>query len=51
MGWDRFVGESGAILGIDHFGASAPGDTLFQQYGFTVENVERIVYELLEANA
>ncbi|RUS45405.1 transketolase [Cohnella sp. AR92] len=39
FGWDRFVGDEGAILGIDTFGASAPGDRVIKEYGFTVENV------------
>lgn len=51
VGWDRFIGTAGAVLGIDHFGASAPGNRLFTEYGFTADNIERIVYELLEANA
>ncbi|KIL35894.1 transketolase [Cohnella kolymensis] len=38
-GWDRFVGDSGAVIGISTFGASAPGDRVIQEYGFTVENV------------
>jgi transketolase len=37
--WYRFVGLDGDIVGLDHFGASAPGPVLFQQFGFTVENV------------
>jgi transketolase len=39
MGWDRWVGDHGAILSIDGYGASAPGDILLEKYGFTVENV------------
>ena len=39
LGWERYVGTEGDILGIDHFGASAPGNVLFEQFGFTVENV------------
>jgi transketolase len=37
--WYRFVGLDGDVVGLDHFGASAPAPVLFQQYGFTVENV------------
>ncbi len=51
VGWDRFIGTAGAVLGIDHFGASAPGNRLFTEYGFTPDNIERIVYKLLEADA
>jgi transketolase len=39
FGWERWTGLRGAVLGIDRFGASAPGPTLFQEYGFTVRNV------------
>jgi transketolase len=39
MGWHRFVGDSGVAIGIDHFGASAPADRLFQEFGFTVEAI------------
>ena len=47
QGWDRFVGDSGGILSIDHYGASAPGPVLFEKFGFTVENVVRLARELL----
>ncbi len=39
QGWHRYVGDGGDVLGIDRFGASAPGDTVLREYGFTVENV------------
>ncbi len=39
FGWHQYVGLDGAVIGIDGFGASAPANTLFQEYGFTVENV------------
>jgi transketolase len=39
FGWERYVGDAGAILGISTFGASAPGDRVIQEYGFTVDNV------------
>ncbi len=38
-GWRRYVGERGGIIGIDHFGASAPAAVLFKEFGFTVENI------------
>ncbi len=37
--WDRYVGLDGETVCLDHFGASAPAGILFQQFGFTVENV------------
>ena len=39
QGWHRYVGDHGDVLGIDRFGASAPGDVVMREYGFTVENV------------
>ncbi|MBQ2028672.1 MAG: transketolase [Clostridia bacterium] len=39
MPWYRFVGLDGEVIGIDHFGASAPAGILFKEYGFTTENV------------
>jgi len=39
LGWERFTGLRGAIIGIDRFGASAPGETVLQEFGFTVQHV------------
>lgn len=39
FGWHKYVGFEGDVLGIDQFGASAPGEIVMEQYGFTVENV------------
>lgn len=39
FGWERYVGSEGKVIGIDHFGASAPGGFVLEQFGFTVENV------------
>ncbi|MEO6969245.1 MAG: transketolase [Rhodanobacteraceae bacterium] len=39
QGWERWVGDRGAGVGVNRFGASAPGDEMLEQYGFTVENV------------
>ncbi|TCT10105.1 transketolase [Paralcaligenes ureilyticus] len=39
QGWRRYVGDHGDTLTIDRFGASAPGDVMLREYGFTVENV------------
>jgi transketolase len=37
--WHRFVGDHGDVIGVDCFGASAPGPIVMQEYGFTVENI------------
>ncbi|RAL25743.1 transketolase [Thermoflavimicrobium daqui] len=47
VGWERYVGDRGAIIGIDHFGASAPGGFVMKQFGFNVENVIAKVEEVL----
>ncbi|MDQ6830443.1 MAG: transketolase [Gemmatimonadota bacterium] len=39
FGWERYVGLAGAIIGVDRFGASAPGPVVMSHYGFTVEHV------------
>ncbi|MBW2410353.1 MAG: transketolase [Deltaproteobacteria bacterium] len=39
QGWDRYVGENGEIIGLDHFGASAPFSVLYEQFGITAEHV------------
>ena len=42
QGWDRWVGEAGAIIGIDRFGASAPGPVVLEALGFTIEHVATV---------
>jgi len=39
LGWHRYVGDEGDVLAIDQFGASAPGELIMKEYGFTLENV------------
>ena len=39
LGWERWIGENGASVGIDHFGASAPYEVLYEQFGITAERV------------
>lgn len=47
FGWDRFIGDVGAILSVDTFGISAPGSELLEKFGFTKENVARVVLKVL----
>jgi len=47
--WYGFVGDSGQVIGIDHYGASAPAEELFREYGFTVEAVVEAVNGVLGA--
>ena len=39
QGWHRYVGSGGDVLAVDRFGASAPGEVVMREYGFTAENV------------
>jgi transketolase len=39
LGWKRWVGDGGDVVGLDRFGASAPGDIVMRELGFSVENV------------
>ncbi|WP_159721827.1 transketolase [Enterococcus sp. CSURQ0835] len=39
FGWERYLGDHGKMISIDHYGASAPGDLVLEKFGFTVDNV------------
>jgi transketolase len=47
MGWDRYVGAKGQIMGMHTFGASAPIKDVMKKFGFTVENVVATVKQVL----
>jgi transketolase len=47
MGWERWTGSDGAILAMRSFGASAPGDTLFKEFGFTPTGAAALVRDVL----
>ena len=47
LGWERFAGAEGAVIGIDRFGASAPGEENMKHFGFTVEHVTAAALRLL----
>ena len=47
QGWYKYVGPEGEVIGIDHFGASAPAKTLFKEFGFTSENILSRIKSLL----
>ena len=47
FGWDRYTGAQGDVIGISTFGASAPAAKLFEEFGFTVENVVEKASKLL----
>jgi transketolase len=47
LGWHKYVGRHGKIIGLDHFGASAPINDLFTHFGITAESVEQAVRDLI----
>jgi transketolase len=47
IGWYRFVGTDGAVIGLDHYGASSKPDILFKEYGITVENIVATAKKLI----
>jgi transketolase len=47
FGWERWVGSSGAMLAMEGFGASAPGDRLFEEFKFTPDRAAALVRQLL----
>jgi transketolase len=47
QGWRKYVGDEGDVIGVDRFGASAPGEIVMREYGFTVKNVCKRAMELI----
>ncbi|MBL7161358.1 MAG: transketolase [Anaerolineales bacterium] len=47
LGWSHYVGPDGAVIGLDRFGASAPYQTIYEEFGFTAENVVEKAKEIL----
>jgi transketolase len=48
LGWHRYVGDQGSVIGLDHFGASAPDKVLFEKFGLTADHVVEKALELLK---
>ncbi|NLV99178.1 MAG: transketolase [Clostridiaceae bacterium] len=48
MSWYKYVGLDGDVIGLNHFGASAPANILFEKFGFTAENVAQRCLKLIE---
>jgi transketolase len=47
MGWQKYVGDGGGSIGVDRYGASAPGEVVMREYGLTVEHVVEFAHGLL----
>lgn len=50
LGWQKYVGDQGDVLGLDRYGASAPGERVLKELGFNVDDVIRRAKALLERN-
>jgi transketolase len=50
-GWEHYVGLDGAVVGLERFGASAPGRVVYEKLGFTAENVAAVAREVLKGIA
>ena len=48
FGWDRWVGQDGAVVGMERFGASGPAEHLFEAFGFTAANVADVARQVLD---
>lgn len=48
FGWEKYVGQDGAVVGIDHFGASAPSEVLYEKFGLSASNVANVARALLK---
>ena len=51
MGWRQFAGDEGTIIGLDHYGASAPGEEIMKHFGFTAEHVTSAALLLMGKNS
>ncbi|MES2504377.1 MAG: transketolase [Myxococcota bacterium] len=51
LGWERYVGMDGAIIGMREFGQSAPAEKLFEHFGFTAQNIRKAAHEQVEKNS
>ena len=49
LGWERWVGSNGATISLDRYGASAPGDVVMREFGFTPDHVTRTAEVLVAA--
>ncbi len=50
FGWEKYAGSMGAMIGINTYGKSAPGEVLMKEYGFTASNIATVAESLIEKN-
>lgn len=48
LGWDRYIGNDGVAIGVDRFGASAPYEKIYEEYGITAQAIVEVVSHLVE---
>ena len=48
MGWEHYVGSEGITIGVRRFGASAPGEVVFEKLGFTTQNIVEKAMTLMQ---
>ena len=48
MGWAKYIGPKGASISIEHFGESASGEKLFEEFGYTADNVVATAKSILD---
>jgi transketolase len=51
FGWHKYAGERGCIIGMDRFGASAPGSTTLKEFGFTAEHAAQVLRKMIMKNS
>ncbi|MCS7011876.1 MAG: transketolase, partial [Anaerolineales bacterium] len=50
LGWERWVGERGAVIGVSTFGASAPYQEIYRHYGLTVERIVARALDMMRSS-
>ncbi len=50
MGWDRWVGDEGAMISIERFGLSGPGQKVLDAFGFTVDHVVQVARGVIDGS-
>jgi len=51
VGWEKWVGDKGYVIGIDKFGVSAPGSIIMREYGLSSENVINKALEMINSSS
>jgi transketolase len=49
LGWERYAGPGGAVIGVGSFGTSAPGNVVYEKFGFSVDHLVEVALRLVGA--